>query len=56
MLVCTFFLCIFVPVNIYNNLKDIKLSAYAYPDEYIQHGGVDELEKMHIFDFMDKKW
>ena len=34
-----------------NNLQDIKLTMYAYPDEFFQHGSVDELEKMHIFDF-----
>ena len=28
-----------------NNLKEIKLTTYAYPDEFIPHGSVEELEK-----------
>lgn len=31
-----------------NNLKDINLKAYAYPDEFITHGNVDELEKIYL--------
>ena len=34
------------------NLEGIKLNNYAYPDEYIKHGTVEELEKIHK---MDKK-
>lgn len=32
------------------NLKDIKLQTYAYPDEYIKHGTVEELEKIYHLD------
>ena len=31
-----------------NNLQDIKVTAYAYPDEFIPHGSVEELEKLKI--------
>ena len=31
-----------------NNLKDINLKVYAYPDEFITHGNVDELEKIYL--------
>lgn len=30
-----------------NNLKGIKFESYAYPDKFIQHGTVDELEKIY---------
>lgn len=30
------------------NLKDIQIKEYAYPDEFIKHGTVDELEKIYI--------
>ena len=29
------------------NLKDIKIKSFAYPDEFIKHGQVDELEKTY---------
>ena len=29
------------------NLKDIKIKSFAYPDEFIKHGQVDELEKIY---------
>ena len=32
------------------NLQDIKLKTYAYPDEYIKHGTVEELEKIYRID------
>lgn len=32
------------------NLQDIKLKTYAYPDEYIKHGTVEELEKIYHID------
>lgn len=32
------------------NLQDIKLQTYAYPDEYIKHGTVEELEKIYHID------
>ena len=28
-----------------NNLKDVKVETYAYRDEFIPHGSVEELEK-----------
>lgn len=31
-----------------NNLQDIKVTAQAYPDEFIPHGSVEELEKMKL--------
>lgn len=31
-----------------NSLQDIKITTYAYPDEFIPHGSVEELEKMYI--------
>ena len=32
-----------------NNLQNIKFKSYAYPDEFIQHGTVDELENLYGF-------
>ncbi len=29
------------------NLKNIEIKSYAYPDNFIQHGTVDELEKLY---------
>lgn len=29
------------------DLKDIKINSYAYPDEFIKHGSVEELEKLY---------
>ena len=31
-------------------LKDIKFKGYSYPDEFIKHGKVDELEKIYGLD------
>ena len=31
-----------------NNLQDIKVTSHAYPDEFIQHGSVEELEKIFV--------
>ena len=33
-----------------NNISDVKIKTYAYPDKYIQHGSVDELEKIYGMD------
>jgi len=35
-----------------NNIQNVNVTTYAYPDEFIPHGNVEELEKlkMHIFD------
>lgn len=34
-------------------LKDIKFKSFAYPDEYIKHGKVNELEKLYGLDVND---
>ena len=31
-----------------NNLEDVKIKTYGYPDEFIKHGTVEELEKIYI--------
>lgn len=31
-----------------NNLQDIKVTAHAYPDEFIPHGSVEELEEKYF--------
>ena len=33
-----------------NNMEDIKIKSYAYPDEFIPHGSVEELEKIYHVD------
>lgn len=33
-----------------NNLNNIKIKSYAYPDKFIEHGKVDELEKKYKLD------
>ena len=30
------------------DIRDVALKAYAYPDKFIQHGSVEELEKMYL--------
>ena len=30
-----------------NNLKDVKIKSFAYPDEFIRHGDVKELEDIY---------
>ena len=30
-----------------NELKDIKFKAFAYPDKFIEHGSVEELEHLY---------
>ena len=35
---------------IQEDLQKIKMKSYAYPDEYIQHGSVEELEKIYGVD------
>ena len=32
------------------DIKDVKIKAYAYPDTFIQHGSVEELEKIYHLD------
>ena len=29
------------------NMENIKIKSYAYPDEFIKHGSVEELEKIY---------
>ena len=31
-------------------LRDVKIKAFAYPDKFIEHGSVDELEKKYGMD------
>ena len=33
-----------------NHMEDVEVKAYAYPDKFIQHGSVDELEKIYGLD------
>ena len=33
-----------------NNLEKIRFESYSYPDKFIQHGTVDELEKIYGLD------
>ena len=33
-----------------NNMENVKVKAYAYPDKFIQHGSVEELEKIYHLD------
>lgn len=32
------------------NLQEVKIKNYAYPDQYIEHGSVEELEKIYRMD------
>lgn len=36
-----------------NHMEDIEIKAYAYPDMFIQHGSVEELEKIYHLDVGD---
>ena len=36
-----------------NHMEDIEIKAYAYPDMFIQHGSVEELEKIYHLDVDD---
>lgn len=33
-----------------NNIKDIKIKSFAYPDKFIEHGSIGELEKKYKMD------
>ena len=33
-----------------NHMEEVDVKAYAYPDKFIQHGSVDELEKIYGLD------
>ncbi len=37
-------------VIIEEKLQEIEFKSYAYPDKYIEHGGVDELEEIYGID------
>ena len=30
------------------NIKDVDIETYAYPDKFIKHGTVEELEKIYV--------
>ncbi len=32
-----------------NEIENVKIKSYAYPDEFIKHGGVEELEEIYGF-------
>ena len=32
-----------------NNLENVELKCYAYPDKFIEHGNIDELEEKYVF-------
>ena len=33
-----------------NNLKNVKINSFGYPDEFVKHGSVDEIEKLYGLD------
>ena len=33
-----------------SNLKDVNVKTYAYPDKFIEHGSVDQLEEIYGLD------
>ena len=33
-----------------NNIEDVQIKCFAYPDEFIKHGSVPELEKVYGLD------
>ena len=35
-------------VMVDENIRDVDLKAYAYPDKFIQHGNVEELEEIYL--------
>ncbi len=35
---------------IQNNIKDIKFKKFGYPDKFIQHGNIEEIEKIYKLD------
>ena len=37
-------------VIIKNNIKDIKFKKFGYPDKFIQHGNIEELEEIYKLD------
>ena len=32
------------------NIKDVTLKKYGYPDEFVKHGSVDQIEKKYGLD------
>ena len=36
-----------------NKVKDIKIESFGYPDEFIKHGTVDQIEKIYGLDSFD---
>ena len=37
-------------VVVHRTLRNINIKSYAYPDKFIEHGKVDELEKKYRLD------
>ena len=37
-------------IIIENKLENVEMQNYAYPDQYIEHGSVEELEKIYGLD------
>ena len=37
-------------IMVKNNMQDIKFKSYAYPDVFVQHGSVQEIEKIYGLD------
>lgn len=33
-----------------NNITDLKIKSFAYPDNFIEHGSIEELEKKYKMD------
>ena len=36
-----------------NNIKDVRLKSYSYPDKFIEHGSVNQLEDRYGFNKLD---
>ena len=37
-------------IHVEEKIKDVEIKTYSYPDEYIKHGTVDQLEKIYHID------
>ena len=36
-----------------NNIKDVRLKSYSYPDKFVEHGSVNQLEDRYGFNTLD---
>ena len=36
-----------------NNIKDVRLKSYCYPDKFVEHGSVNQLEDRYGFNTLD---